>query len=65
MEPLVLNGHNSLIDVLDKVSDILSREDFNLLRIELEGIYQDAYQNDYEKVAINDALYAIICERDG
>ncbi len=65
MEPLVLDGHNSLIDVLDTLSDIILREDFKLLQAELEGIYQDQRRNDCAKAALIDALYAIICERDG
>lgn len=65
MEPLVLDGHNRIIDVFDVISDILLSDDFGLLRAELEGIYQEQFRDDYAKAALIDALYAIICERDG
>lgn len=63
--PLTSDEHNKLIDVLDLISTAFFKEDFMQLRVELEELYQSQKRYDIAKIALNDALYAIICERDG
>jgi len=63
--PFMHEEHNKLVDAINMVSVAYYAEEFGLLREELEAIYLNSGEGDPSRDAFRDALYAIICERDG
>jgi hypothetical protein len=57
--------HNKLVDAINMVSVAFFTDVFIMLRDELEGMYQHAGEINPSRLAFQDALYAIICERNG
>jgi len=57
--------HNKLVDVVNMVSIAYFTDVFVMLREELESVYRRSGEDDPNRSAFQDALYAIICERDG
>jgi hypothetical protein len=57
--------HNKLVDAINMVSVAYFTEVFAMLRDELEAMYQLSGESNPSRLAFKDALYAIICERDG
>lgn len=57
--------HNKLVDAINMVSVAYFTEVFAMLRDELETMYQLSGESNPSSLAFKDALYAIICERDG
>lgn len=57
--------HNKLVDAINMVSVAFFTDAFVMLRDELEGMYQCSGESNPSRLAFQDALYALICERDG
>ena len=63
--PFMYEEHNKLVDAINMVSVAYFTEVFAMLRDELEAMYQLSGESNPSRLAFKDALYAIICERDG
>ncbi len=61
----MLEEHKKIVDAINMVSVAYFSDVFRTLREELEGKYQCAGESNSSRLAFQDALYAIICERNG
>jgi len=57
--------HNKLVDAINMVSVAYFTDVFAMLREELEAMYRCSGESNPSRLAFQDALYAILCERDG